>query len=136
MMSAGTIILAFAVTVFKIPHGFMTGGVTGYAMFVQHFFPFLKTSTWVAILNIALIIKKYTSIDTGKALFCSDMLVACSAFALFGVEIGLLSLADLFIKAFFVDSVIDSINCSKYFLVITDKPDIINELRLQSLRRL
>lgn len=82
---------------------------------------------------IALVIKKYTSIDTGKALLCSDFLVAGLSFVIFGVEIGLLSLAGLLIRAFLIDSVIDTINCSKYFLVITEKPDIINEYILQTL---
>lgn len=75
----------------------------------------------------ALILKKYTSLDVGKALFATDFFVAASTFIVFDVKAGLFSMAGLFAKAFLVDGIIDSINSCKYFVVITDKPDLINE---------
>ncbi len=75
----------------------------------------------------ALIIKKYTSIDVGKGLLCTDFLIAVSSFFVFGMETGLFSLLGLFAKALLVDSVIDSLYSFKYFIVITDKPELIRE---------
>lgn len=75
---------------------------------------------------VALILKKYTSLDVGKALLFTDFLVAASTFFVFNVKAGLFSMAGLFSKAFLVDSIIDNINSCKYFVVITDKPEEIN----------
>ena len=74
----------------------------------------------------ALILKKYTRLDTGKALLCTDFLIACSSFFVFGVTAGLFSLLGLFAKAFLVDSVIESLSVCKCFLIVTEKPDEIN----------
>ena len=82
---------------------------------------------------IALILKKYTSIDVGKALLITDSVVAMSSFWLFGVEIGLYSLLGLFSKAFIVDGVIESFNTCKYFIVITSKKDEIKEYIINTL---
>ena len=75
---------------------------------------------------VALILKKYTRLDTGKALLCTDFLIACSAFFVFGVTAGLFSLLGLFAKAFLVDSVIESLSVCKCFLIVTEKPDEIS----------
>ena len=74
---------------------------------------------------IALILKKYTSIDVGKALLVTDFIVAASAFVVFDIQTGLFSLLGLFAKAFIVDGVIESLNSCKYFVVITSKKDEI-----------
>lgn len=76
---------------------------------------------------VALILKKFTSLDVGKALLFTDFLVAASTFIVFDVKAGLFSMAGLFAKAFLVDSIIDNINSCKYFVVITDKSELINE---------
>ena len=74
---------------------------------------------------IALVLKKYTNLDVGKALLASDSLIAASSFFVFGVEAGLFSVIGLFAKAFLVDNIIESINSCKYFIVITNKADEI-----------
>lgn len=76
---------------------------------------------------IALIMKKYSSIDIGKALLVSDFVVAASSFIVFDIKTGLFSLLGLFSKAFIVDTVIESLNTCKYFVVITSKRDEISE---------
>lgn len=76
---------------------------------------------------VALILKKYTRLDVGKALLVTDFVIASSSFFVFGVQAGLFSLLGLFAKAFLVDSIIESINSCKYFIVITEKPDEIQE---------
>ena len=75
----------------------------------------------------ALILKKFTSIDVGKSLLAVDFAVAASSFVVFDVQTGLFSLLGLFAKAFIVDSVIESFNTCKYFIVITTKRDEITE---------
>ena len=82
---------------------------------------------------VALILKKYTSIDVGKALLITDFTVAVSSFWLFGVQIGLYSLLGLFSKAFMVDSVIEGFNTCKYFVVITSKKEEITEYIIKTL---
>lgn len=76
---------------------------------------------------VALLLKKYARIDVGKALLAVDFLIAGSSFFVFGMKIGLFSMLGLFIKAFLVDSVIESLNSCKYFIVITDRSDEISK---------
>ena len=71
----------------------------------------------------ALILKKYTSLDVGKALLAVDFFVAASSFLVFDIKTGLFSLLGLFAKAFLVDALIDTINSCKYFIAITDKAE-------------
>lgn len=82
---------------------------------------------------VALILKKYTSLDVGKALLCTDFIIAASAFLVFGVETGLFSLLGLFAKAFIVDGVIDNLNSCKYFVVITSKREEISDYIMKTL---
>lgn len=85
---------------------------------------------------VAMILKKYTSIsDIGKALFVSDSVIALSSFFFFGVETGMFSILGLFLKAFVVDSVIESINLCKFFSIVTSKPDEICDYIIKELNR-
>ncbi len=81
----------------------------------------------------ALILKKFTSIDVGKALLAVDFLVAASAFVVFDIQIGLFSLMGLFAKAFIVDIVIENLNTCKYFIVITTKREEISDFIMKNL---
>ena len=81
----------------------------------------------------ALILKKYTSIDVGKALLVVDFLVASSSFIIFNVQTGLFSLLGLFSKAFIVDGVIENLNVCKYFIVITEKREEISKYIIENL---
>ena len=82
---------------------------------------------------VALILKKHTHLNVGMALLCVDFFIAASSFFVFGIRTGLFSLAGLFIKAFLVDSVIESLDACKYFVIITTKPDAISDYILSSL---
>ena len=82
---------------------------------------------------IALILKKYTKINVGKALLITDFIIAACSFITFGIQAGLFSMMGLFAKAFLVDTIIESINSCKYFVVITDKRDEVNEYILREL---
>ncbi len=81
----------------------------------------------------ALILKKYTNLDVGKALLAVDFVVAASSFVVFNIKIGLFSMLGLFAKAFIVDSVIESLNTCKYFVVITSKREEISEFIIKNL---
>jgi len=82
---------------------------------------------------IALILKKFSSVDVGKALLIVDFFVASSSFIVFDIQTGLFSLLGLFAKAFIVDAVIENLNTCKYFVVITDKRDEISDFIIKEL---
>ena len=84
---------------------------------------------------VAMILKKYTSLDIGKALLVSDALIAFSATFVFDIRTGLFSLLGLAIKAFMVDSVIEGINLCKYFNVVCANPEPICQIITQKLKR-
>lgn len=83
---------------------------------------------------VALILKKYTKLDVGKTLLITDFLIAVSTFIVFDYKTGLFSLLGLFAKAFVVDSVVESLDMCKSFMIITTQPDeicqyIINDMK-------
>ncbi len=82
----------------------------------------------------AMILKKYTSIDIGKALLAVDFVIACISFFTYGISIGLYSVLGLFSKAFLVDSIIESINLCKSINIVTEKPDGICKFILEEIK--
>lgn len=73
----------------------------------------------------AMILKKYTGLDVGRALLLSDVLIAASALFVFGMTAGLCSLLGLGLKSVLVDSAIESINRRKAFVIITSEPQVV-----------
>ena len=110
-MTLGCVLLAFGVYFFKIPNGFVTGGVTGIATILAPL-TLVTAGAWIWILNI----------------------VAASSFFVYGTVAGLFSLLGLFAKAFIVDAVMENLNTCKYFVVITDKREEISEYIIKTLR--
>ncbi len=84
---------------------------------------------------VAMILKKYSSLDIGKALLCSDAVLAVASAFVFDMETGMFSVLGLVMKAFVVDNVIDSINLTKCFQIITDKDKEICEFITKDLHR-
>ncbi|MBR5226041.1 MAG: YitT family protein [Clostridia bacterium] len=84
---------------------------------------------------IAMILRKYTSLNTGSALACADAAVALSALFVFGVEGGLFSILGLILKSVLVDFVTDSFRTKKCFQIITTTPDPIVDFIVHTLRR-
>ena len=88
---------------------------------------------------IALIFKKYTDLNVGTALLCTDLVIAMATFikidggVIFTPQTGLFSLLGLFAKVFIIDDIIDSINLCKSFTIITTKPDEINDFIMNKL---
>ena len=71
---------------------------------------------------IAMILKKYTTLEIGTAIFIADLFIAASAFLVFDFQTGLFSLLGLFAKTLVIDSAIENFNLCKYFTVITVNP--------------
>lgn len=84
---------------------------------------------------IAMILRKYTSLDIGKALFCADALIVVGSCMVFGVETGLYSILGLILKAAVVDTAIESINLRKYCTIITDRKEDVEEYIIRNLKR-
>ena len=84
---------------------------------------------------IAMLLKKFTSIDIGKALMLADFIVALSACFVFGIKTGLFSVLGLLMKSMLVDSVIEGINQCKYMHIVCSHPDVICEYISQKLHR-
>ncbi len=74
---------------------------------------------------VAMILKKYTSLNIGKALMASDLVITLAACAAFGMETGLFSMTGLLFKSLVIDYVIESINMCKYFTIVCEKPEEI-----------
>lgn len=83
---------------------------------------------------MALIIQKYAKIDVGRAVFSVNVFIACgSLFFIPGIERGMLSLVGLFANSFIIDIVIDNFHSCKYFVVITDKTELVSEYIMSQL---
>jgi len=211
VMTLGCVFIAVGVYFFKIPNGFVTGGVTGIATLLAPLTS-ITAGAWIWILNVsllilgfiflgnqntiktvycsmlysaitfilekvvplteplsnqplmelvyamlltsfgaallfnsnassggtdivALILKKYTSLNVGKSLLIVDFIVAASSFFVYGIVAGLFSLLGLFAKAFLVDTVIENLNTYKYFIVITSEGDEISQYVMNTLHR-
>lgn len=209
-MSLGCLLMAIGVYFFKIPNGFVTGGIAGIGTLLGKITPF-SPALWIWILNIflmlvgflvlgkengiktfycsmlysaltyifemlipmtvpltdqpfleltyamlltaigsavifycgasaggtdivALILKKFTKLNVGKALLAVDFTIAAGSFYIFGIKIGLYSMLGLFAKAFLVDGIIDSLSSFKYFIVITSEGETISEYIMKTLR--
>ena len=81
----------------------------------------------------ALVLKKFTDINVGKALLAVDFVVAASSFFVFNIQTGLFSLLGLCSKAFLVDTVIESFHTCKYFVIITTKREEISKYIIETL---
>ena len=71
----------------------------------------------------AMILKKFSGMDVGRALLVSDVAIAAAALFLFDIESGLFSLLGLVFKSVLVDSAIESFNRRKAFFIITSDPE-------------
>lgn len=84
---------------------------------------------------VAMILKKYSSLNIGRALLISDISITLLSFSVFGVETGLLATLGLITKSILVDRTIESINKVKHFTIVTDKPEEILQFITKNLHR-
>lgn len=71
---------------------------------------------------VAMILKKYSTMEIGAAIFAVDLLIALSAFVVFDFSTGLYSITGLFAKTLIMDGAIENMNLCKYFTIITTNP--------------
>ncbi len=83
----------------------------------------------------AMILKKFSGMDAGRALLVSDLLIAASALFIFDIETGLFSLLGLVLKSILVDSVIESLNRRKAFNIVTSNPEAVCRFITEKLGR-
>lgn len=76
---------------------------------------------------IAMIIKKYSHLNISKALFCADVVIVMATIFVFGIETWLFCLLGFLAKIFVVNNVVENLNTSKYFTIITDKEEEIKQ---------
>lgn len=84
---------------------------------------------------IAMILKKYTKLNIGAALFLVDLGIVIASCLVFDAQTGLFSLCGLLAKSLVVDNVIESINLCKYFTIICNEPQPICDFITQKLKR-
>lgn len=212
MLVFGTLMLVIGIYFFKFPNNFSTGGVSGLAVILGHYFPGITPGDFVMVINVALLIlgfavfgrgfgfktafvsllmsgmiwvlervlpmdapmttqpflelifavafpavgsailfnydassggtdivamvlRKFTSLNIGRALMASDMVITLMACVAFGMETGLFSVLGLVIKSLLVDMVLENIKTHKYFHVITTHPEEIKTYITTSLHR-
>ena len=82
---------------------------------------------------IALILKKYTTMNIGRALMITDMIIVLSNFFINGIPAGLYSLLGLFMKTFLIDNIIESLNMCKAFTIVTTQPEEISRYIMEEL---
>lgn len=73
----------------------------------------------------AVILKKYTGLPMGRCLLLIDFLVVLGAFWVFGIEIGLLSLFGIGLRAYVVDLVTEQFRGVRLFLIVTKKREAV-----------
>ena len=212
LITLGVLIMSVGIYFFKFPNHFSTGGVTGVAIVLAHYFSWITPGTFVSIFNVgllllgflvlgksfgartayasllmsgllqlmevlfpldhpltsqplmellfavglpavgsallfnldassggtdivAMILRKYTSLNIGIALLCSDTIITLAACVAFGMETGLFSLLGLIVKSLFIDVVTDNLRIQKCFHIITSHPEHIEQYITQTLSR-
>ncbi len=84
---------------------------------------------------IAMILKKYFNLSFGKSILIVDFFVILGAFSVLGIEIGLFSFFALVVRALVIDSAIETLKTSKFFLIITEKDKEITDFIIKHLNR-
>ena len=84
---------------------------------------------------IAMIMKKYTSINIGTALFFSDFLISFCAIFIFDMKTFLFSFLGMVTKSLLIDNIIESFNICKYFNVICSDPQPICDFIIKDLNQ-
>jgi len=84
---------------------------------------------------VAMIVRKYTSMNIGMALMVADALITVAGLFCFGIQAGLFCILGLLMKSVLVDYVMDSFRTKKCFQIITTNPDPIVEFITVNLHR-
>lgn len=82
---------------------------------------------------VALILKKYSSLNVSQSLLATDFFIAFSTFFVYDAKTGLYAMLGLFAKVFVVDDILDSMNMCKTFTIITTKSQEIEKFILEEM---
>ena len=84
---------------------------------------------------VAMIIKKYSTMNISGALFVVDCVIVVVSFMVFDLTTGLCSVLGLMAKTLLIDKSIERMKLNKYFTIISSKPDEICEFIMNGLER-
>ena len=84
---------------------------------------------------IAMILKKYTSMNIGSALMAADVAAVGLSFVMYGPSTGLFSVMGLVAKSMVVDNVIENMNLCKCFNIVCEHPQPICNFIIHELNR-
>ena len=84
---------------------------------------------------IAMILKKYTKLNIGAALFFVDFSIVVISCLVFDAQTGLFSLCGLLAKSLVMDNVMEGITMCKYFTIICNDPQPICDFITKKLNR-
>lgn len=84
---------------------------------------------------VAMIIKKYSTMNISGALFVVDCVIVVVSFMVFDLTTGLCSVLGLMAKTLMIDKSIERMKLNKYFTIISSKPDEICEFIMNGLER-
>lgn len=84
---------------------------------------------------VAMVLKKYTTMEIGTAILVADITITVSSFFTFDFTTGLFSVTGLLAKTLIMDGVIENMNLCKYFTIITTNPKPICDFIHHELNR-
>ena len=84
---------------------------------------------------IAMILRKHIKSDISISMMIADAIIAASTIFFINVETGLYSILGMLLKSFMVQAAIGVINRRKTLLIITSKPDEVQEYITKTLHR-
>ena len=84
---------------------------------------------------IALIVKRHTSLEIGKALTVVNFGVVLLTFGLYGMHVGLYCILGLFGKTIMVDEIIESMHLRKVCTIVCKRPREIERYIIRELKR-
>ena len=84
---------------------------------------------------VAMIIKKYSTMNISGALFMVDCLIVVISFMVFDLTTGLCSVLGLMAKTLLIDKSIERMKLNKYFTIISEKPEEICDYIMNELNR-
>ena len=84
---------------------------------------------------IAMIIKKYSKQNISKSLMFTDAIIVFATFFVFAISTWLFSMLGFFTRIFVINNVIESINISKYFTIVTTHEEEITNFISKELHK-
>lgn len=84
---------------------------------------------------LAMILAKHTSLEIGRALMVSDIVIVVAGGFCFGMSTFLYCILGLFARTFMVDGMIENINMRKQVTIVTAHPEALRTFILDNLHR-